>query len=273
VGPRQTTPALKGIAHAKRDKGNHIITSSVEHHSVSETAAALKKEGFRITYLPVDEYGMVDPDDVKKAIDEKTILISVMHANNEIGRYNRSPRSERLPASGGSPSIPTPSRASGIYRSMSTNWALICCPPLPISSTDQGVRVFCSCEKAQKLVSLLSGGDQERRRRAGTTIPPGSWYRDRGHTGHVSMAEESVREAGLRDRLIKELTGAIEDTNLNGHPTTRLPNNTNISFHFIEGESILLSLDMEGIAASTGSACTSSTLEPSSRASGYRAFP
>jgi cysteine desulfurase len=256
--------ALKGIAFAKRDKGNHIITSSVEHHSVSETAAALKKEGFRTTYLPVDRYGMVDPDDVKKAITEKTVLISIMHANNEIGTIQ--PIAE----------IGKIAREHGI--TFHTD-AVQSFGHIPVNVNDLGVDLLSSSShkfygpkgagflyvrKGTKLISLLSGGDQERRRRAGTHNTPGIvGTAAAAKIACETMAEESSREAALRDRLIKEIIGSIEDTTLNGHPTLRLPNNVNISFHFIEGESILLSLDMEGIAASSGSACTSSTLEPS----------
>jgi cysteine desulfurase len=263
-GTEANNTALKGIARTKHDKGNHIITSSVEHHSVSETAAALKKEGFRITFLPVDEYGMVDPADVKKALDEKTILISVMHANNEIGTIQ--PIAE----------IGKIARERGI--TFHTD-AVQTFGHIPVNVDELGVDLlstsshkfygprgagFLYVRKGIKLASLLSGGDQERRRRAGTHNTPGIvGTAAAARIAHESMAEASVREIALRDRLVKGLAAAVEDTSLNGHPTTRLPNNTNISFHFIEGESILLSLDMEGIAASTGSACTSSTLEPS----------
>jgi cysteine desulfurase len=256
--------ALKGTALAKRDKGNHIITSAVEHHSVSETADALKKEGFRITHLPVDRYGMVDPDDVKKAIDEKTILISIMHANNEIG------------------TIQPIAEIGKIARERQITFhtdAVQSLGHIPVNVDELGVDLlsgsshkfygpkgvgFLYVRKGTRLPSLLSGGDQEKRRRAGTHNTPGIvGTAAAARIAHESMAEESVREAVLRDRLIKGITGAVQDTSLNGHPTMRLPNNANISFHFIEGESILLSLDMEGIAASSGSACTSSTLEPS----------
>ncbi|MBN2224936.1 MAG: cysteine desulfurase NifS [Deltaproteobacteria bacterium] len=256
--------ALKGTAFAKRDKGNHIITSAIEHHSVSETVAALKKEGFRITNLPVDRYGMVDPDDVKKAIDEKTILISIMHANNEIG------------------TIQPIAEIGKIARERSITFhtdAVQSLGHIPVNVDDLDVDLlsgsshkfygpkgvgFLYVRKGTKLTALLFGGDQEKRRRAGTHNTPGIvGTAAAARIAHESMAEESVREAVLRDRLIKGITGAVQDASLNGHPTMRLPNNANISFHFIEGESILLSLDMEGIAASSGSACTSSTLEPS----------
>jgi cysteine desulfurase len=263
-GTEANNTALKGTALAKRDKGDHIITSAVEHHSVSETAAALKKDGFRITYLPVDHYGMVDPDDVKKAITEKTILISIMHANNEIGTIQ--PIAE----------IGKIAREHGI--TFHTD-AVQSFGHIPVNVNDLGVDLLSSSShkfygpkgagflyvrKGTKLVSLLSGGDQEKNRRAGTHNTPAIvGTAAAAKIAHESMDRESVREAALRDRLIKGITDSIGDTNLNGHPTARLPNNANVSFHFIEGESILLSLDMEGIAISTGSACTSSTLEPS----------
>ncbi len=263
-GTEANNAALKGTALAGRDKGNHIITSAVEHHSVSETAAALKKDGFRLTSLPVDGYGMVDPDDVRKAIDKKTVLISIMHANNEIGTIQ--PIAE----------IGMIAREYGI--TFHTD-AVQSFGHIPINVDDLGVDLLSSSShkfngpkgvgflyvrRGVKLVPLLSGGDQEKRRRAGTHNTPGIiGTAAAAKIAHETMADESIREAALRDSLIKEITGSIGDTSLNGHPTTRLPNNVNISFHFIEGESILLSLDMEGIAASSGSACTSSTLEPS----------
>jgi cysteine desulfurase len=263
-GTEANNAALKGTALARRGKGNHIITSAVEHHSVSETSAALKREGFHSTYLPVDRYGMVDPDDVKKAITDKTILISIMHANNEIGTIQPIPE------------IGAIARDRGI--TFHTD-AVQTFGHIPVNVDNLGVDLlscsshkfygpkgagFLYVRKGTKLVPLLSGGDQERRRRAGTHNTPAIVGTAAAAVlAHESMGQESVREAALRDRLIKTITDTIPDTNLNGHPTMRLPNNANVSFHFIEGESILLSLDMEGIAASTGSACTSSTLEPS----------
>jgi cysteine desulfurase len=207
---------------------------------------------------------MVDPDDVKKAIDDKTILISIMHANNEIGTIQ--PIAE----------IGKIAKERGI--TFHTD-AVQTFGHIPVNVNELGVDLLSSSShkfygpkgagflfirKGTKLVPLLSGGDQERRRRAGTHNTPGIvGTAAAAKIAHETMAEESIREGALRERLIKEITGSIGDTSLNGHPTMRLPNNANISFHFIEGESILLSLDMEGIAASSGSACTSSTLEPS----------
>jgi len=263
-GTEANNTAIKGIARAKRDKADHIITSAVEHHSVSETAAALKKEGFRVTYLPVDRYGMVDPDHVKKAITEKTALISVMHANNEIGTIQ--PIAE----------IGKIARAHGV--TFHTD-AVQTFGHIPVNVDELGVDLLSSSShkfygpkgsgflfvrKGTKLAPFMTGGDQEKRRRAGTHNTPGIvGTAAAARIAHESMEMESAREAALRDRLIKTITDTIDDAGLNGHPTMRLPNNANVSFHFIEGESILLSLDMEGIAASTGSACTSSTLEPS----------
>ena len=263
-GTEANNTAIKGIARAKRDKGDHIITSAVEHHSVSETTAALKKDGFHISYLPVDPYGMVDPDDVKKAITEKTILISVMHANNEIGTIQPIADIGKI------------ARAHGV--TFHTD-AVQTFGHIPVNVDELGVDLLSSSShkfygpkgagflfvrKGTKLAPFMTGGDQEKRRRAGTHNTPGIvGTAAAARIAHESMAMESAREAALRDRLIKTITDTIEDTGLNGHPTMRLPNNANVSFHFIEGESILLSLDMEGIAASTGSACTSSTLEPS----------
>ncbi|MFY9397300.1 MAG: cysteine desulfurase NifS [Desulfomonilia bacterium] len=255
---------IKGIALSRRDRGNHLITSSIEHHAVLETCDFLRKQGVSVTLLPVDSNGLVDPDDVRKAITNKTILISIMHGNNEIGTIE--PIAE----------IGSIAREHGV--AFHTD-AVQTFGHVPID-VDQLKVDFLSASahklhgpkgvglayirKGAKITPLLHGGDQEKRRRASTLNVPGIVGFGRAvELAAESMQAESVRQAVLRDRLVEGLLSGISDTYLNGHPVRRLPNNANLSFAFVEGEGLLLSLDMEGIAVSTGSACTSSSLEPS----------
>jgi len=256
--------ALKGVAFANEQKGKHIITSSIEHHAVLESLRFLEKQGFRVTYLPVDQYGMVDPQDVKGAIAEDTVLISIMHANNEVGTIQ--PIAE----------IGKIARERGVY--FHTD-AVQTVGHMPVNVNEMGVDLLSMSahklygpkgvgalyvRKGTRLVSLIHGGDQERRRRASTENIPGIvGFGKAAEIARGKMAEEAARLTALRDRLIEGLLTRIEDIRLNGHPTQRLPNNVNVSIRYVEGESMLLDLDMEGIAPSTGSACSSSSLEPS----------
>jgi len=256
--------ALKGIAYASEHKGNHIITTSIEHHAVLETCKFLEKRGLKMTYLPVDKYGLVDPDDVKKAITDKTILISVMHANNEVGTIEPVEEIGRV------------AREAGIYFHSD---AVQTTGHIPVSV--DGVRVdllsisghklygpkgvgALYVRKGTRLVPLMHGGEHENRRRAGTENVPGIVGLGKAaELAGQEMGKEKVRLAYLRDKLIKGLEKKIDHIRLNGHPTKRLPNNVNISVDFVEGESMILNLDLEGICASTGSACSSASLEPS----------
>jgi cysteine desulfurase len=256
--------AIKGVASTRDTKGNHIITSPIEHHAVIETCKFLGRRGFSITHLPVDEYGLVDPDDIKKAITDKTILISVMHANNEIGTIE--PIAE----------IGKIAREAGIY--FHTD-AVQTVGHIPINVDELGVDLLSISahklygpkgvgalyiRKGTKLVSLVHGGEQERGRRAGTYNAPGIIGFGRAvELAQQEMNQEAERLTPLRDKLINGLLERIDHTRLNGHPQKRLPNNVNISVDFVEGESMCLGLDLAGICASTGSACASSTLEPS----------
>ncbi|HQO80507.1 MAG TPA: cysteine desulfurase NifS [Deltaproteobacteria bacterium] len=255
---------IKGFALSRRNKGNHIITSSIEHHAVLETCKFLQGQGFSVTYLPVDGNGLVNPDDVKKAITAGTILISVMHGNNEIGTIE--PIAE----------IGAVAREHGVAFHSD---AVQTFGHIPIDVNDLQVDFLSvSAHKlygpkgiglayvrnGMKIIPLLHGGDQERRRRASTLNVPGIVGFGRAvELAGSDMRAELSRQSVLRDRLASGLLSAVEDSRLNGHPVRRLPNNVNISFAFVEGEGLLLSLDMEGIAVSTGSACTSSSLEPS----------
>ena len=256
--------ALKGVAFANEGKGNHIITTSIEHHAVLETCKFLERRGFSVTYLPVDKYGLVDPDDVRKAITEKTILISVMHANNEVGTIE--PIAE----------IGKIAREAGVY--FHTD-AVQTVGHIPVDVNELGVSLLSISahklygpkgvgalyiRKGTKLVSFMHGGEQERGRRAGTENVPGIvGFGKAAELAGQEMNEEAERLTRLRDKLIQGLLERIDHIHLNGHPVKRLPNNVNISVDFVEGESMCLNLDLEGICASTGSACSSGSLEPS----------
>ncbi len=256
--------ALKGVAFANESKGNHIITSSIEHHAVIETCKFLERRGFRVTYLPVDEYGLVDPGDVRKAITDNTILISVMQANNEMGTIE--PIAE----------IGKIAREAGIY--FHTD-AVQTVGHIPVDINELEVDLLSMSahkvygpkgvgalyiRKGTKLIPFMHGGDQERRRRASTENVPGIVGLGKAvELVQQEMGEEAERLTYLRDQLIKGLLGRIDHTRLNGHPLKRLPNNVNVSVDYVEGESMLLNLDLEGICASTGSACSSASLEPS----------
>jgi cysteine desulfurase len=256
--------ALKGIAYANEHKGNHVITTSIEHHAVLEACKFLERRGFKITCLPVDRYGLVAPDDVKKAITAKTILISVMHANNEVGTIE--PVEE----------IGEIAREAGVY--FHTD-AVQTVGHIPVNVDKLKVDLLSTSghkfygpkgvgalyvRKGTKLVPLVHGGEHEKRRRAGTENVPGIVGLGKAvQLAGQEIGEEEKRLVYLRDKLIKGLEKKIDRVRLNGHPTKRLPNNVNVSVDFVEGESMILNLDLEGICASTGSACTSSSLEPS----------
>jgi cysteine desulfurase len=256
--------ALKGIAFANEARCNHIITSTLEHHAVLESAKFLEQRGFRVTYLPVDKYGLVDPSDVKKAITSETSLVSVMHANNEVGTIEPIAEIGRI------------TRETGVY--FHTD-AVQTVGHIPVNVNELGVDLLSMSahklcgpkgvgalyiRKGTKIVSLLHGGEQERRRRASTENVPGIVGLGKAaELARPEIDEEARRLTLLRDKLTKNLLERIEHTQLNGHPTRRLPNNVNISVEYVEGESMCLNLDLEGICASTGSACSSSSAEPS----------
>jgi len=256
--------AIKGIALANRKRGNHIITTQIEHHAVLNTCQFLEKEGFDVTYLPVDQYGLVNPVDLEKAITEKTILISIMYANNEIGTIE--PIVE----------LGAIARKHKVY--FHTD-AVQVIGSIPIDVKAQNIDLLSLSahkfygpkgtgalyiKKGVRIENLIHGGGQERRRRAGTENIAG--IVGLGKAIEMATADipgHSARIRAMRDLLIKGVLEKIPNTRLNGHPEKRLPGNFNVSFEFIEGESMLLWLDDEGICASTGSACTSGSLEPS----------
>ncbi|MFH1655707.1 MAG: cysteine desulfurase NifS [Candidatus Omnitrophota bacterium] len=263
-GTESDNYAIEGVAFAQSKKGNHIIISAIEHHAVSETAKFLEKDGFKITHIKVDKYGLVDPQDIKKAITDKTILISVMHANNEIGTIQ--PIAE----------IGKIAKEKEITFHSDTVQTV---GHIPVNVDDLNVDLlalsahkFCGpkgvgaiyIRKGTKISTFLHGGDQEKGRRASTHNVAGIVGLAKAiEICSKKMPQEMKDQTALRDRLIKTLPEKIDEIILNGHPTKRLPNNVNFSMKYIEGESIILNLDLLGIAASTGSACTSSSLEAS----------
>jgi cysteine desulfurase len=256
--------AIKGIASANLKKGSHIITSAIEHHAVLHTCEYLEKQGFTITYLPVDQYGLVSPADLEKAITDKTILISIMYANNEIGTIE--PIAE-LGAIARKHKIPFHTDAVQVIGNVPVDVKAQNIDLLSLSAHKfygpKGVGVL-FIRKGTKIDTLIHGGGQERRRRAGTENIAGIVGLGKAielATADIEGHNRKIR--ALRDRLISGILGKIPNSRLNGHPEKRLPGNVNISFEFIEGESMLLWLDDEGICASTGSACTSGSLEPS----------
>lgn len=256
--------AIKAAAEAYACKGKHIITSVIEHHGVLHTCQYLEKKGYQVTYLDVDEQGRIKPEEVKKAIRPDTILISVMFANNEIGTIQ--PIKE----------IGEMARERGIVFHTDAVQAF---GHLPIDVEEYGIDMlsasghklngpkgigFLYIRKGLKLRSYLHGGGQERNRRAGTENVPGIV----GLGAAVRRAErireeKTAKETALRDYLIEKMYGEISHCRLNGDQEKRLPNNINFSFRFIEGESLLIMLDGKGICASSGSACTSGSLDPS----------
>jgi cysteine desulfurase len=256
--------AFKGLAFNKEVKGNHFITSVIEHHAVLETARFLEEHGFEVTYLDVDNYGLVDPEDVKKAIKPNTVMVSIMHANNEIGTIEPIVEIGRI------------TRQTGVIFHTDAVQAV---GHIPIDVKELGVDMLSiSAHKLYgpkgvgalyvrrgiDLVPLIHGGQQERGRRASTENVAGIvGFGKAAEIAQKDMIQESARIAALRDRLSRGLLEKIDDMQVNGHPQKKLPNNVNVSINFIEGESLCLNLDLDGICSSTGSACSSTSAEPS----------
>lgn len=269
-GTESDNAALKGAAFALRHMGNHIITTTIEHHAVLHTCHQLEQFGFEVTYVPVDEQGLVDPHSVARAITDETVLVSVMTANNEIGTIQ--------PVAEIASIVKEQAQVRGRTIVMHTD-AVQAAGFLDINVRSLGVDMMSlSAHKiyGPKGVGLLyvkrgtpfeaqnAGGGQERQRRSGTENVPG--IVGMGEALRLATAEReevSARCMRLRDRLIEGIFDSIEGAHLNGHPTRRLPNNVNISFEGVEGEPVLLGLDFAGVCASSGSACSSASLEPS----------
>lgn len=263
-GTEADNMAIKGLAWALKEKGNHIITSKIEHHAVLEPAHFLEKFGFKITYLSCDKYGIVDLEELKRSITDKTVLISIMWANNEIGTIEPIGQIARI------------AKEKGIYFHTDAVQAV---GKIPVDVQKEEVDLLSlSAHKFYgpkgvgalyiregiKIEPLHHGGAHERRLRAGTENVPG--IVGLGKAAQVALEDrdkETKHLIYLRDKLHQQIAKNIESVYLNGHPSQRLPNTLNISFDAIEGESIILNLDLEGVSCSTGSACTSATLEPS----------
>jgi len=256
--------ALKGVAYALKEKGNHIITTEIEHHAVLHTCRYLEKEGFKVTYLPVDEYGLVKPEDLKKAITDKTILVSIMFANNEIGTIEPI---EELVKIAHEKNIYFHTDAVQAVGNVPIDVKKLDVDLLSLSAHKiygpKGVGAL-YIKKGVKIHSLIQGGTQEKNRRAGTENVPGIVGLGEAIELITKNLDSHINKLTfLRDKLINGILEKIPYTRLNGHPTKRLPGNVNVSFEFIDGESLILNLDMAGICASSGSACTSGSLEPS----------
>jgi cysteine desulfurase len=254
---------IKGTACAAVKRGNHVITSSIEHHAVLESCRYLEKQGFEITYLDVDRFGRVAPDVVKKAMTKNTILISVMHANNEIGTLEPISEIGRIARENG---IPFHTDAVQTFGHLPINVNDLNIDALSASAHKlygpKGVGVL-YLRKGTRIEPFLHGGEQEKRRRASTHNVAGIvGFGKAVELASARMGEEENIEI-LRDKLAKGILERIEDARFNGHPVYRLPNNVNVSIAGVESEALVLNLDMEGIAVSTGSACTSASLEAS----------
>jgi len=264
-GTESDNMAIHGIAYTNRDRGNHIITSAVEHHAVLNTVKALGKQGFTVTVLPVDQYGMVSVDEVANAITDKTILITIMHANNEVGTIMPVAEIGRLAKEKG---IIFHTDAVQSFGKIPVNVDELGVDLLSISGHKiygpKGIGALYIRKGTRWRQTLFHGGAQERLRRAGTENVPGIIGLGKAaELAMANMAEENKKLSALRDKLIREVRSRFGHVRLTGHPTMRLPNHASFCFEFIEGESMLLSLDMKGVAASSGSACTSGSLEPS----------
>lgn len=264
-GTESDNLAIRGVAFANRKKGNHIITSSIEHHAVGHTCEQLEKEfGFEVTYLPVDQYGRVDPDDVGRAITDKTILITIMYANNEVGTIQPIAEIGKIARAKGIPFHTDAVQAGG---TLDLNVDRLNVDLLSLSAHKfygpKGVGVLYQ-RRLTPMLPMQTGGGHERGRRAGTeNIPYIVGLATALKLAHEHREQNNQRIAALRDRLIKGVLNTIPDVYLTGHPTDRLPNNASFVFRGVEGESILLHLDIMGVAASSGSACTSGSTEPS----------
>lgn len=256
--------AIKGAAHALRKKGMHILTTAIEHHAVLHTCRALEKEGFEVTYLPVDEYGLVTAAQVEAALRPDTILVTVMAANNEIGTIEPI---EEIGAVCKAHNVLFHTDAVQAVGHMPLDVNAMHIDMLSLSGhkfyAPKGVGAL-YLRTGVRIENLIEGGAQERNRRAGTENVPGIVGMGKAiELITAEMDEENARISALRDRLIAGILEKIPESRLNGHPTKRLPGNVNVSIRYIEGEALLLSLDMAGIAGSSGSACTSGSLDPS----------
>ena len=256
--------AVKGAAYANEKKGRHIITSQIEHHAVLNMCKSLEKNGFEVTYLGVDKHGKIDLDHLRDSIRKDTTLITIMHGNNEIGTIQDVDTIGEIAAE------------SGIY--FHTD-AVQACGKIPVDVEKSGISLLSMSahkvcgpkgvgalyiRKGTRITPLQIGGHHESNKRAGTENVPGIVGMGKAFEIAANSLEENGKKlTGLRDHLETELSSRIEDTLVSGHPTDRLPNTLNMCFRYVEGESMIMMLDMKGIAVSSGSACTSGSLDPS----------
>ena len=254
---------IKGVAYANKNKGKHIIISAIEHHCILEPAKWLEQQGYEITRLPVDKTGLVNLTELENAIRKDTILVSIMHANNEIGTIQDIKQIGKI------------CKEKNVYFHSDAAQSF---GKIPIDVKEMNIDLLSVSahkmygpkgvgglyiKKGTKIESLLHGGGHEFKRRASTVNVPGTvGFAEAARIQKEEMVFDAKEQTALRDKLIKNIL-TIDDSHLNGHPTKRLPNNTNFWFAYIEGESLLMHLDMEGIEASTGSACSSDSLEAS----------
>lgn len=262
-GSESDNLAIKGMAFASQKKGKHIITSSIEHHAVLHTCQYLERFGFTVTYLPVDEYGRVDPRGLEQAITDQTTLVSIMYANNEVGTIEPIEEIGQICRARKIPFHVDAVQAGG---ALPIDVVALHADLLSLSAHKfygpKGVGIL-YVRQGMRILPQLQGGSQERGRRAGTENVAGIV----GAATALRLAQEELPEVtpritALRDRLIEGIL-TIPGSRLTGHPTHRLPNNASFCFEGVEGESILLNLDLLGVAASTGSACTSGSVDPS----------
>lgn len=263
-GTESNNWALKGVMQANRSRGNHLITSSIEHFSIMHAIKALEKSGVEVTRLPVDNFGFVDPDDVKKAITSQTVLISVMHANNEIGTIEPITEIGKIAQEHGIPFHTDAVATAGVIpvdvKAMNVDMLSLASNPM---YGPHGVGAL-YVKKGVKISPLLDGGIQESGLRAGTENVLG--IVGMGKAAEIAAKEMNSRIEHLiplRDRLMNEIPRVIEEVDLVGHPTVRLPGNASLTVKYVEGESMLLFLDMEGVKIASGSACISRSLKVS----------
>lgn len=263
-GTESDNLALRGVAYALRERGRHIITSQIEHHAVLHTCEALEKEGFEVTYLPVDAYGLVDPEAVREAIRKDTILISIMHANNEVGTIQPIAAIGRIAKEHG---IPFHTDAVQAVGQIPIQVNELHVDLLSVSAHKLYAPKGIGClyvRRGVRLIPQITGGGQERNRRSGTENVAGAVALAKAlELAQARWERDIPRIQRLRDRLIQGIQERIPQARLCGHPTQRLPNNAHFCFPDVEGEQLLLQLDLHDIAASSGSACTSGSLEPS----------
>lgn len=263
-GTESDNLAIRGVAKSMQTKGKHLITSQIEHHAVINTFESLAKDGYEVTYLPCDKYGLIDPDDVRKSITKDTILISIIHGHNEVGTIEPIEEIGRI------------AKEHGILFHSDAVQSL---GKIPVKVDDMGVDLLTISShkiygpkgvgalyvrKGTRIRPQVTGGIHEKGLRAGTENVPGIvGFGAACALAEEEMPEESKRLQALRGMLINGILSNIPDTVLNGHPEKRLPHNVNVSVKYVEGEAMLLNMDLLGIGASSGSACTSGSLEPS----------